>query len=65
MIYRTPLKNYMGSWEDINKSYLASLGDVISGNNFLKRTTEEAIAGKTSDEEKISAIFNYVRKNFL
>ena len=59
------IKNYMGSWEDINKSYLERLGDVISGNNFLKRTTEEAIAGKTSDEEKISAIFNYVRKNFL
>jgi Domain of Unknown Function with PDB structure (DUF3857)/Transglutaminase-like superfamily len=59
------IKKYMGTWEDINKSYLESLGDVITGNNFLKRTTEEVTAGKNTPEEKISAIFNYVRKNFL
>jgi Domain of Unknown Function with PDB structure (DUF3857) len=59
------VKQYMGTWEDINKSYLESLGDVITGNNFLKRTTDEIIAGKTTSEEKISAVFNYVRKNFL
>jgi hypothetical protein len=61
----SPIKRYMGTWEDINKSYLESLGDVITGSNFLKRTTEEVIAGKTTSEEKISAIFYYVRKNFL
>lgn len=58
------VKSYMGSWEDINNSYLESLGDVISGNNFLKRTTDEIIAGKSTTEEKIAAIFAYVRNNF-
>ncbi len=59
------IKNYMGSWDDINKAYLESLGDVITGSNFLKKTTEEITAGKEAPEEKVASIFVYVRSNFL
>lgn len=61
----SPIKPYMGSWEDINKSYDERLGKEISGNNFLKKSVEEITTGQASAEEKISTIFNYVRKNFL
>ncbi|MCA4898701.1 MAG: transglutaminase domain-containing protein [Bacteroidota bacterium] len=61
----SPIKNYMGSWDDINKAYLESLGDVITGSNFLKKTTEEITAGKEAPEEKVASIFVYVRSNFL
>ncbi len=60
-----PIKNYMGSWEDINKSYQERLGEEISGNNFLKNKVEELTAGKNSTEEKISAIFSFVRSSIL
>lgn len=61
----SPIKNYMGSWDDINKSYLERLGDVITGSNFLKRTTDEITAGKGTVEEKIATIFVFVRSNFM
>jgi len=61
-----PLKQYMGSWEDINKQYADSdnFGEAISGNAFLKTTVEEIAAGINGPEEKIAAIANYVKKNF-
>lgn len=55
----------MGSWEDINKSYQERLGEEISGNNFLKNKVEELTAGKNSIEEKVSAIFSFVRNSIL
>ncbi|MFM7858914.1 MAG: transglutaminase-like domain-containing protein, partial [Flammeovirgaceae bacterium] len=55
----------MGSWQDINKAYLESLGDEITGNNFLKKTTEEIISGRGTPEDKTAAVFSYVRSNFL
>ena len=59
------MKNYMGSWEDINKSYWERYEPEITGNNFLKRQVEEITAGKTTPEEKIAAIFQFVRQNFV
>jgi hypothetical protein len=61
----SPIKQYMGSWADINKSYLESLGDEITGNNFLKKQVEELVVGKTTAEEKIGVIFGFVRKTIL
>lgn len=60
------IKNYNGSWEDVNKRYAesADFGGEVKGNDFLKKTAEEVIAGLTSEEEKIGAIHNYVRSNF-
>ena len=62
-----PIKNYMGSWEDINKAYTESsdfLGEV-TGNGFLRKTVEEVTAGRTSPEDKIGAICNYVRQTIV
>jgi hypothetical protein len=60
-----PIEPVLGSWEEINKKYSESenFGKVITGNGFLKKTVEEIIAGMTSSEQKIAAIFNYVRQN--
>ena len=62
-----PIKNYMGSWEDINKAFSESsnfLGEV-TGNGFLRKTVEEVTAGRTSPEDKLGAICNYVRQNIV
>ena len=59
------VKNYMGSWEDINKQFAESdnfMGEV-RGNGFLKRTVEELTLGMTKDEEKIAAITSYIKNN--
>ena len=61
----TPIKNYMGSWEDINNSYWKIVGDDITGNNSLKKNVEEIISGMSSAEDIISAIYNYVNRNIL
>ncbi len=60
-----PIEPVLGSWEEINKKYSESenFGKVITGNGFLKKTVDEITAGMTSNDQKISAIFNYVRQN--
>jgi len=60
-----PMQTVLGSWEEINKKYNESetFGKVIAGNGFLKKTVETITAGMTSNEQKIGAIFNYVRQN--
>jgi hypothetical protein len=59
------VKNYMGSWEDINVSYWKRYEPEITGNNFLKKQVAEITAGKISPEEKTAAIFQFVRQNFV
>ena len=60
-----PIEPVLGSWEEINKKYSESenFGKVITGNGFLKKTVGEITAGMTSNDQKISAIFNYVKQN--
>ena len=60
-----PIEPVLGSWEEINKKYSESenFGRVITGNGFLKKTVDEITAGMTSNDQKIGAIFNYVRQN--
>lgn len=60
-----PVKNYMGTWADINKTLAESeqIGGQISGNGFLKKIAEEVTAGMNSPEEKIAAICTYVKQN--
>lgn len=59
------IKNYMGTWEDINKQYANSedFGGEVTGNGFLKKTVEEITAGALSPEAKIGIIHNYVQTN--
>lgn len=59
------IKQYMGSWEDINKTYWEAVGDEITGNNSLKNQVESITSGLTTPEQKVNAIFNYVRQNVL
>jgi hypothetical protein len=59
------MKNYMGSWEDINVSYWKRYEPEITGNNFLKKQVEEIIAGRATPEEKAAAIYQFVRQNFV
>lgn len=62
-----PIKNYMGSWEDINKTYAESddFGGEVTGNGFLKKIVEEITAGHTSPEDKIGAICNFVKQTVV
>ena len=62
-----PVKPYMGSWTDINKSLQESdhFGAEIKSNGFLKKIAEEITAGLTSPEEKIAALCNYVKLNMV
>lgn len=59
-----PVKNYMGTWNDVSKTYDETFSREIKGNDFLKRTVEEITAGLSTPEEKISAIHQHVRSNF-
>lgn len=61
------IKNYMGTWEDINKRYAESsdFGGEVTGNGFLKNKVEEITAGMKTPEEKIASICNYVKQNIL
>lgn len=60
-----PIKTFMGSWADINKTLAESesLGAEVTGNGFLKKIAEEATSGMSSPEEQIAAILNYVKQN--
>jgi hypothetical protein len=61
-----PINKIMGSWEDINKSYVESsdFGGEIKGNGFLKKTADEVTVTINSPEEKALAIHAFVRNNF-
>jgi hypothetical protein len=60
----SPVKRYMGSWEDINKLFADSedFSGVVIGNGFLKKIAEEITAGITDPEQKINALTNYVKQ---
>jgi hypothetical protein len=61
-----PVKNYMGSWADINKSFTENenFNGEIQANGFLKKIVEEITAGIESDEDKVATLANYVKLNF-
>ena len=60
-----PVTQIMGTWNDLNRSMLEHLnfGDAVSGSGFLKKITEDVIAGKSTPQEKIAAIYTYVKTN--
>jgi len=61
----TPSREIMGSWDKLRATMLESdaFGKAITGSNFLKKTVDEIIAGKTEPMQKVEAIFNYVKQN--
>lgn len=62
-----PVKNYMGSWQDINKTFSESehITGQITGNGFLKKIAEEVTTGMSSPDDKIAAICAYVKQNVM
>ena len=60
-----PVKNYMGTWESLNKEFLdePSFGEAVKGSGFLSRTVEDITTGVTDAKEKIGKIYSYVKEN--
>jgi hypothetical protein len=60
----SPSREIMGSWDKLKTQLLESesFGKIITGSGFLKKTTEEVIAGKTEPMQKIEAIHTYVKQ---
>jgi hypothetical protein len=60
-----PVREIMGSWKKLNNNLLESdnFGKAITGNDWLRKKTEEITATATSPLEKMNIIFNYVRAN--
>ncbi|MBU8892015.1 MAG: DUF3857 domain-containing protein [Bacteroidales bacterium] len=60
-------RHYTKSWESINEKLLKhqNFGERLRFGKFIsKDDTKKIIEGSESNEEKISAIFNYVKNNF-
>ena len=55
-----PVQEIMGTWDTLKTELLESesFTKAITGSNFLKKTVEEIIAGKTEPMQKIIAIHN-------
>lgn len=60
-----PLQPMMGTWDDLTRSFLESeyFGGALKGSMFLKKITEEVIATATTTQEKIAAVYTYVKSN--
>lgn len=61
-----PPEEIMGTWQRLNERLLESsyFGQAVTGSGFLKKKTEELVAGITDPTQKAEAIFKYVRDNF-
>ena len=61
-----PVQEIMGSWQKLNEDLIESdaFGAAIRGSGFLKKTVEEITAGMTDSQQKMQAIYNYVKHNF-
>jgi hypothetical protein len=59
------IKQYMGTWEDINKTLWNRSKEEMTGNNSIKDQVDAIVAGLNSPEEKLKALYDYVRQNVL
>jgi hypothetical protein len=60
-----PVREIMGTWAKFNANLLESeaFGKSITGFGSLRKKSEELTTGMTDNQQKIAAIFNYVRQN--
>lgn len=60
-----PTQPMMGTWNDLNKSFLESeyFGGPVKGSLFLKKVTEEVVSNAASSQDKIIAIYNFVKSS--
>ena len=58
-----PSQEIMGSWEKLSQKLLESesFGKIITSSGFLKKQTDEIIAGKEQPIEKVEALHTYVK----
>ncbi len=58
-----PVKNYMGSWADLNNMFLENqyFGQPVRGSGFLTKTAEGLTAHTATEQEKVAAIYAYVK----
>ena len=59
-------KHFSTTWEQIGKDLIneSSFGGELKGNNFLDAKVTELTANKSTDLEKLDAIFTFVRDNY-
>lgn len=62
-----PFEPVMGTWEQINKQLLEAdnFGLVVKQSNFLTKKVEELTVGMSDPNQKIGAIYNYVKENLI
>ncbi|HZY81581.1 MAG TPA: transglutaminase domain-containing protein [Cyclobacteriaceae bacterium] len=59
------MKQYMGSWEDINTAYWQEAKESINSNAGLKDDVAALTASATNDEQKAVAIYEHVKRTVL
>lgn len=61
-----PVKAILGSWEEINTKLDndAEVGGAVRGNGHLKKVVESITSETAPEEERVKAIYSYVRSNF-
>ena len=59
-------KYFSTTWEQIGKDLMneSSFGGELKGNNFLEPKVADLVSNANTDEEKIKAIFSFVRDNY-
>lgn len=59
------IKNYSGSWESLNKSFLEAedFGQMLKGSNFLNEQVRSLTEGVLDPFVKASRIYQYVKEN--
>lgn len=59
------LKNYYNSWESVSKQIFKniSFGAELNKSNYYKNDLEELLVNAKTDSDKITAIFQFVKKN--
>ena len=59
-----PVQEIMGTWSKLNTLLLESesFGKAVTGSGFLKKKAEELTVGKTDPQQKVEAIYNYVKE---
>ncbi|PKP27907.1 MAG: hypothetical protein CVU06_00665 [Bacteroidetes bacterium HGW-Bacteroidetes-22] len=57
-------KDYTTTWEKINDILLSheDFGKVISSHGYMKEALREAIAGLSTDQEKVQAVYELIKK---
>lgn len=59
----SPYKNYSKSWEDVAKSIseYSNFGDELEKTKYFEKDIDALLKGLSTNEEKISAIFSFVK----